>query len=263
MSNAPHPYTALTPDSVMQAMTELGLWPDGRLLAMGSYENRVYRAHLDEPVQGHTSVVLKFYRPGRWSREQILEEHAFAAELAAAEVPAVAPLVVPALGGALGGQVTTLFIVTLFVLILLGVALLPTILHALHHGSKLLPEMSRHYYDTMMLAEKGVADVALVTPDLLAKVVLNKSMMFADTKASYGTAVFGSLRLVPTDELRVRLNADYDAMADMFMIQPPTFDEMMGSIASLEASELVSTRTRTPRRRSAASASIMAGPGTK
>ena len=93
MSNAPHPYTALTPDSVMQAMTELGLWPDGRLLAMGSYENRVYRAHLDEPVQGHTSVVLKFYRPGRWSREQILEEHAFAAELLADEVPAVAPLV--------------------------------------------------------------------------------------------------------------------------------------------------------------------------
>ena len=93
MSDAPHPYTALTPESVMQAMTDLGLWPDGRLLAMGSYENRVYRAHLDEPLQGHTSVVLKFYRPGRWSREQILEEHAFAAELVSDEVPAVAPLV--------------------------------------------------------------------------------------------------------------------------------------------------------------------------
>ena len=110
-----------------------------------------------------------------------------------------------------------------------------TILHALHHGSKLLPEMSRHYYDTLMLAEKGVADMALATPDLLSKVVLNKSVMFADNKASYGTAVLGSLRLVPTNDLRVRLHADYDAMADMFMIQPPTFAELIASIASLEA----------------------------
>lgn len=110
-----------------------------------------------------------------------------------------------------------------------------TILHALHHGSKLLPEMSRHYYDTLMLAEKGVADMALATPDLLSKVVLNKSVMFADNKASYGTAVLGSLRLVPTEDLRVRLHADYDAMADMFMVAPPTFDALMASIASLEA----------------------------
>ena len=93
MTSAQHPYTALTPDRVMDALSGLGLWPDGRLLALNSYENRVYRAHLDEPVQGHGAVVAKFYRPGRWSREQILEEHAFAAELVAAEVPAVAPLV--------------------------------------------------------------------------------------------------------------------------------------------------------------------------
>ena len=92
MSPAQHPYTALTPDKVMDALSGLGLWPDGRLLALSSYENRVYRAHLDEPVQGHAAVVVKFYRPGRWSRDQILEEHRFAAELVAAEVPAVAPL---------------------------------------------------------------------------------------------------------------------------------------------------------------------------
>ena len=92
-SNAVHPYAELTPDRVMDALTELGLWPDGRLLALSSYENRVYRAHLDEPVQGATAVVLKFYRPGRWSREQIQEEHHFAAELVAAEVPVVAPMV--------------------------------------------------------------------------------------------------------------------------------------------------------------------------
>jgi Ser/Thr protein kinase RdoA (MazF antagonist) len=93
MRDAEHPYTALTPDRVMDALSGLGLWPDGRLLALSSYENRVYRAHLDEPEQGHSAVVLKFYRPDRWSRAQILEEHGLAAELVAAEVPAVAPLV--------------------------------------------------------------------------------------------------------------------------------------------------------------------------
>jgi Ser/Thr protein kinase RdoA (MazF antagonist) len=90
--SAQHPYTALTPDSVMDALCGLGLWPDGRLMALGSYENRVYRVHLDEAVQGHSAVVVKFYRPGRWTRAQILEEHGFAAELVAAEVPVVAPL---------------------------------------------------------------------------------------------------------------------------------------------------------------------------
>lgn len=89
-----HPYDALTPDAVQDALSALGLWGDGRLQALSSYENRVYQAGLDEPVQGHTQVILKFYRPGRWSEDQILEEHAFAAELAAAEVPVVAPLLI-------------------------------------------------------------------------------------------------------------------------------------------------------------------------
>ncbi len=110
-----------------------------------------------------------------------------------------------------------------------------TILHALHHGSKLRPEMSRHYYDTMMLASKGIDDTALAQPDLLAKVVKNKSLMFEDNKASYDTAALGSLRLVPTEELSIRLRADYEAMTEMFMVDPPTFDQMMVEIASLEA----------------------------
>lgn len=92
----PHPYSALTPDQVQDALAAVGLWGDGRLSALSSYENRVYQVHLESPVEGHGQVVLKFYRPGRWSEAQILEEHAFAAELAAAEVPVVAPLV---LGG--------------------------------------------------------------------------------------------------------------------------------------------------------------------
>src|SRR5215208_1323540 len=88
-----HPYEILTPDLVMNALESVGLRGDGRLMALSSYENRVYQAHLEEPVDGHSAVVAKFYRPGRWSQAQILEEHAFSAELAAAEVPAVAPLV--------------------------------------------------------------------------------------------------------------------------------------------------------------------------
>lgn len=88
------PYADLTPDVVMGALAGLGLWPDGRLLPLGAFENRVYRVHLDEPLQGHLAVVLKFYRPGRWTVAQIAEEHRFAAELQAAEVPVVAPLVV-------------------------------------------------------------------------------------------------------------------------------------------------------------------------
>jgi Ser/Thr protein kinase RdoA (MazF antagonist) len=91
-----HPYETLTPDVVLDALASVGLHGDGRLLALSSYENRVYQAHLEDPVDANTAVVAKFYRPGRWSEAQILEEHAFSAELAAAEVPAVAPLV---LGG--------------------------------------------------------------------------------------------------------------------------------------------------------------------
>ena len=88
-----HPYEVLGPDVVLDALECVGLRGDGRLMALSSYENRVYQAYLEEPVEGHTAVVAKFYRPGRWSEAQILEEHAFSAELAAAEVPAVAPLV--------------------------------------------------------------------------------------------------------------------------------------------------------------------------
>ena len=87
-----HPYDALTPDCVLDALSSAGLWPDGRLQALGSYENRVYQACLDETVEGHEKVVAKFYRQGRWSPAQINEEHAFAHELLQAEVPMVAPL---------------------------------------------------------------------------------------------------------------------------------------------------------------------------
>ena len=109
------------------------------------------------------------------------------------------------------------------------------ILHALHHGTKLLPAMSRHYYDTAMLASKGVDDAALGEPDLLAKVVRNKSLMFADRKASYETAHIGTLQLMPDAERHNELRVDYQAMADMFMVTPPTFEELMAILATLEA----------------------------
>ena len=84
----PAPYSGLTPDRALDALASIGLRPDGRLLALASYENRVYQAWMEEgPPQ-----VAKFYRPARWSDAQILEEHAFAGELAEREIPVVAPL---------------------------------------------------------------------------------------------------------------------------------------------------------------------------
>jgi Ser/Thr protein kinase RdoA (MazF antagonist) len=92
MTEDRHPYETLTPDVVLDALAAAGLYGDGRLLGLSSYENRVYQVHLEDPFEGNAIVVAKFYRPQRWNREQILEEHAFAAELLQAEVPAVAPL---------------------------------------------------------------------------------------------------------------------------------------------------------------------------
>jgi Ser/Thr protein kinase RdoA (MazF antagonist) len=77
------PYAGLGPDTVLDALDGVGLRGDGRLLQLNSYENRVFQVFLED---GRV-VVTKFYRPGRWSDEQIAEEHAFAAELAAQEIP--------------------------------------------------------------------------------------------------------------------------------------------------------------------------------
>ena len=86
---ARHPFDTLTPDVVLDALESVGLRGDGRLTALSSYENRVYQVQLEDG----SAVVAKFYRPNRWSNAQIQEEHDFAAELMAAEVPAIGPLV--------------------------------------------------------------------------------------------------------------------------------------------------------------------------
>jgi Ser/Thr protein kinase RdoA (MazF antagonist) len=83
-----HPYSGLTPDAVLDALESAGVRGDGRLLALNSYENRVYQVYFEEGPP----VVAKFYRPARWTDAQILEEHGFALELAEREIPVVAPL---------------------------------------------------------------------------------------------------------------------------------------------------------------------------
>jgi Ser/Thr protein kinase RdoA (MazF antagonist) len=90
------PFAGLDPDTVLDALDAVGLRGDGRLIQLNSYENRVFQVFLED---GRV-VVTKFYRPRRWSDAQILEEHAFANELAAAEIPvaAVWPLTID--GGA-------------------------------------------------------------------------------------------------------------------------------------------------------------------
>ncbi len=82
------PYAGLTPDTVLDALESLNLRCDGHQMALNSYENRVYQVG----IEGDLPLIAKFYRPQRWSDAQILEEHSFAAELAAAEIPVVAPL---------------------------------------------------------------------------------------------------------------------------------------------------------------------------
>lgn len=84
-----HAFESLTPDVVLDALDSVGLRGDGRLTALSSYENRVYQVQLEDG----SAVVAKFYRPLRWSDPQIQEEHDFAAELMAAEVPVIGPLV--------------------------------------------------------------------------------------------------------------------------------------------------------------------------
>jgi Ser/Thr protein kinase RdoA (MazF antagonist) len=83
----PHPFDRLTPDFLLDALESVGLRGDGRLLALNSYENRVWQVGMEDGP----AVIAKFYRPERWSRAQILEEHEFATELVDTEVPVVPP----------------------------------------------------------------------------------------------------------------------------------------------------------------------------
>ena len=83
-----HPFDTLTPDLVLDAVESAGYHSDARVLALNSYENRVYQVGIED----ETPLIAKFYRPDRWSDEAILEEHQFSLELAEREIPVVAPL---------------------------------------------------------------------------------------------------------------------------------------------------------------------------
>lgn len=83
-----HPFSLLTPDTVLDALDSIGRSSDGRLLALNSYENRVYQAGMEDGPP----LVAKFYRPARWTDAAILEEHAFVAALVEREIPVVPAL---------------------------------------------------------------------------------------------------------------------------------------------------------------------------
>ncbi len=83
-----HPYAALGPDQVIEAVESIGYLPDARLLALNSYENRVYQVGIEDDVP----LIAKFYRPQRWSTAQIEEEHSFSFELEDADISIVTPL---------------------------------------------------------------------------------------------------------------------------------------------------------------------------
>src|SRR5690606_12774595 len=83
-----HPFSTLTPDLVLDAVESLGYLSDARVLALNSYENRVYQVGIED----QQPLIAKFYRPQRWSDAAIREEHLFSQELAECEVPLVAPL---------------------------------------------------------------------------------------------------------------------------------------------------------------------------
>ena len=84
-----HPYDRLNPDMIIDAVESIGYLSDARLLALNSYENRVYQVGIEDAQP----IIAKFYRPGRWSEAQIKEEHAFSLELAEAEISVVPPMV--------------------------------------------------------------------------------------------------------------------------------------------------------------------------
>lgn len=88
MSSDTHPYQALTPDTVIDAVESVGYLSDARILTLNSYENRVYQVGIEDAQP----LIAKFYRPARWSDGEILEEHRFVQELHELEIPSVPPL---------------------------------------------------------------------------------------------------------------------------------------------------------------------------
>lgn len=83
-----HPFETLGPSFILDAVDSMGFETDGRVTILNSYENRVYQIGIEESEP----VIAKFYRPGRWTNQQIQEEHDYCYELVDAELPVVAPI---------------------------------------------------------------------------------------------------------------------------------------------------------------------------
>ncbi len=88
MESSSHPYAELSPVAVLEAVESLGYETDARMFPLNSYENRVYQVG----INGKPSIIVKFYRPERWTTEQILEEHRYTQELVDLEIPVVPPI---------------------------------------------------------------------------------------------------------------------------------------------------------------------------
>lgn len=88
MNNSAFTFQTLHPDTIMDALFEQGIRVDSGLTPLNSYENRVYQFQDED----RRRFVVKFYRPERWTADQILEEHQFALQLVNDEVPVAAPV---------------------------------------------------------------------------------------------------------------------------------------------------------------------------
>jgi hypothetical protein len=109
-----------------------------------------------------------------------------------------------------------------------------TLLHRLHHIGESGERESRHYYDIYMMSLKGVATLAIQNPALLQEVTQNKRVLFHEAKASYETAIIGTLKVVPDEEFRKILKKDYEAMNEMLMGDVPDFSAILTELTKLE-----------------------------
>jgi len=112
-----------------------------------------------------------------------------------------------------------------------------TLLHMLTHQDKdksLQPRMARHYYDVCKLSKSNIIEIAIKNLSLLESVAAHKSAYYRSKQASYQTAKPGSLRLIPTQQLRDKLETDYKAMTEMFFGETLTFRDILETIAEVE-----------------------------
>lgn len=114
-----------------------------------------------------------------------------------------------------------------------------TILHQFHFQhdpDRVGDRLSRHYYDVVQLTRKGIADRAIREIELLQEVADHKHVYYPQNSARYDLAREpATLKLVPNDDIRAALASDYDAMSEMFFVEPPSFDEILIDLTRLES----------------------------